>query len=165
MHRVAVGILLFRDVEVLDFAGPYEVFSRTRLTPGVESRRSEESAPFKVFTVAAATDPVLATGGLRVIPDFDFVSAPPIELLVIPGGFGTRALLQDAGALEWVRRSADAARRVTSVCTGALTSPCFIANTAAGPYRVVTDGGLFTRRSLYTLPQDQIGRASCRERV
>jgi len=47
-----VGILIFDEVEVLDFAGPYEVFSRTRLVPGVDSRRSEDSAPFRVFTVA-----------------------------------------------------------------------------------------------------------------
>ena len=120
MNRVRVGIFLFPGVEVLDFAGPYEVFSRTRLTPGVESRRSEESAPFRVFTVAAASDAIVATGGLRVLPDFDFTSAPPIDLLVVPGGFGTRALLQDAAALAWIRQTAAAARRVTSVCTGSL---------------------------------------------
>ena len=50
MEKLNVGILLFDDVEVLDFAGPFEVFSRTRLTPGADSRRSEESAPFHVFT-------------------------------------------------------------------------------------------------------------------
>jgi transcriptional regulator GlxA family with amidase domain len=102
----SVGILLFDGVEVLDFAGPYEVFSRTRLTPGVESRRSEESAPFRVFTVAAATGPVTATGGLRVLPDFDASAAPPIDVLVVPGGFGTRALLQDDGLLAWIRQVA-----------------------------------------------------------
>jgi transcriptional regulator GlxA family with amidase domain len=115
-----VGILLFDQVEVLDFAGPYEVFSRTRLTPGVESRRSEETAPFHVFTVAANPRPVVATGGLRVIPDHDFASAPPIDLLVVPGGFGTRALLHDAHLLDWIRRTAATAGRVTSVCSGAL---------------------------------------------
>jgi hypothetical protein len=56
-----VGILPFDGVEVLDFAGPYEVFSRTRLTPGIESRRSEGSPPFHVFTVAADGGPVTAT--------------------------------------------------------------------------------------------------------
>jgi transcriptional regulator GlxA family with amidase domain len=115
-----VGILLFDDVEVLDFAGPYEVFSRTRLLPGVESRRSEDSAPFRVFTVAAGLDPVVATGGLRVLPDFDFETAPPIDLLVIPGGFGTRALLEDPDTIAWIKRAARSAPRVTSVCTGAL---------------------------------------------
>lgn len=120
VETTSVGILLFDGVEVLDFAGPYEVFSRTRLTPGIESRRSEESAPFRVFTVAAATGPVTATGGLRVLPDFDASAAPPIDVLVVPGGFGTRALLQDDGLLAWIRQVAASARRVTSVCTGAL---------------------------------------------
>src|SRR5438876_205000 len=93
MAKLAVGILLFDGVEVLDFAGPFEVFSRTRLAPGVESRRSEESAPFQVFTVAASPEPVRATGGLRVIPHFDFAGAPRADVLVVPGGFGPRARL------------------------------------------------------------------------
>lgn len=120
MQQVQVGIFIFDEVEVLDFAGPYEVFSRTRLTPGVASRRSEETAPFHVFTIAAEPRPIVATGGLRVIPDHDFATAPPIDLLVVPGGFGTRALLQDGTVLDWIRRIAAGAGRVTSVCTGAL---------------------------------------------
>ena len=120
MQQVQVGIFIFDEVEVLDFAGPFEVFSRTRLTPGVASRRSDETAPFRVFTVAAALRPIVATGGLRVIPDHDFAMAPPIDLLVVPGGFGTRALLQDGAVLDWIRRIAAGTSRVTSVCTGAL---------------------------------------------
>jgi transcriptional regulator GlxA family with amidase domain len=115
-----IGILVFDDVEVLDFAGPFEVFSRTRLTPGVESRRSEESAPFEVFTVAPRPGPVRATGGLTIMPRYDFATAPPIDIVLVPGGFGTRPLLQDAEVLAWLRRTASAAQRVTSVCTGAL---------------------------------------------
>lgn len=120
MQQVQVGIFIFDEVEVLDFAGPFEVFSRTRLTPGVASRRSEETAPFHVFTIGAELRPIVATGGLRVIPDYDFATAPPIDLLVVPGGFGTRALLQDGTVLDWIRRIAAGASRVTSVCTGAL---------------------------------------------
>lgn len=120
MDTATVGILLFDGVEVLDFAGPYEVFSRTRLTPGIESRRTEDSAPFRVFTVAVGGGLVTATGGLRVLPDFDTSAAPAIDVLVIPGGFGTRALLQDVALLTWIRQAAASARRVTSVCTGAL---------------------------------------------
>jgi transcriptional regulator GlxA family with amidase domain len=115
-----VGILIFDGVEVLDFAGPFEVFSRTRLTPGITSRRGEASAPFRVFTVAKSRASVSATGGLQVIPHHALVDAPKIDLLVVPGGFGTRALLDDAEALEWIRRTAAAARKVTSVCTGSL---------------------------------------------
>ena len=120
MDRVQVAIFIFPEVEVLDFAGPFEVFSRTRLAPGVESRRSEETAPFRVFTVAEHDKPVIATGGLTVVPEFDFLTAPAPDLLVVPGGFGTRQLLHDTGVLDWIRRTAAEARRVTSVCTGAL---------------------------------------------
>jgi transcriptional regulator GlxA family with amidase domain len=119
-QKLQVGILVFDDVEVLDFAGPFEVLSRTRTTPGLESRRSEDSAPFNVFTVAPHPGPIVAVGGLRIVPHFDFTSAPAIDILVVPGGFGTRTLMEDAAVLSWLRRTADAAQRVTSVCTGAL---------------------------------------------
>lgn len=115
-----VGILIFDNVEVLDFAGPFEVFSRTRLTPGVESRRSDDGAPFRVFTVAPKAGQITATGGLRVMPDYDLGMAPRIDLLVVPGGFGTRPLLIDETVLEWIRERAAAAELVTSVCTGSL---------------------------------------------
>lgn len=120
MSRQNVGILIFDNVEVLDFAGPFEVFSRTRTVPGPESRRTDDSAPFHVFTVAKSKDPVTATGGLVVVPHHDFSDAPRIDLLVVPGGFGTRPLLHDEETLDWIRRTAAAARQVTSVCTGSL---------------------------------------------
>ncbi len=119
-RKLQVGILVFDDVEVLDFAGPFEVFSRTRTTPGLESRRSEDSAPFNVFTVAPRPGPIVATGGLKVVPHCDFATSPAIDVLVVPGGFGTRPLLEDAEVLNWLRRTAGSAERVTSVCTGAL---------------------------------------------
>ncbi|MBE7385914.1 MAG: DJ-1/PfpI family protein [Leptolyngbya sp. SIO1E4] len=115
-----VGILIFPEVEVLDFAGPFEVFSRVRLVPGVDSRRSDDSAPFQVFTIAKTTDTIPAVGGLRVLPDYDFASAPNIDLLVVPGGFGTRPLLQDPDTLNWIHTVSQHAEQVTSVCTGAL---------------------------------------------
>jgi transcriptional regulator GlxA family with amidase domain len=118
--RRSVGIFIFDDVEVLDFAGPYEVFSRTRTVAGAESRKTEDSAPFRVFTVARTRDVVTAIGGLRVIPDYSWSDAPAIDLLVIPGGFGTRRLLEDPPALDWIRSVAPHAAHVTSVCTGAL---------------------------------------------
>ena len=120
MERRRVGILIFDGVEVLDFAGPFEVFSRTRLVPGSESRQSEESAPFEVVTVARTADPVLATGGLQVLPHHGFADAPPIDLLVVPGGFGTRSLLAEDEVIDWVRARAEDAELVTSVCTGSL---------------------------------------------
>jgi transcriptional regulator GlxA family with amidase domain len=119
-RRRNVGILVFDNVEVLDFAGPFEVFSRTRLEPGVESRRSDDTAPFRVFTVAPASGQITATGGLRVLPEYDFDTVPRIDLLVVPGGFGTRPLLANESVLEWIRTQAATADMVTSVCTGSL---------------------------------------------
>ena len=116
----SVGILIFPNVEVLDFAGPFEVFSRTRLVPGVESRRDEASAPFQVFTVAKTQEAIAATGHLTVIPDYGFTSAPAIDVLVIPGGFGTRPLLDDRETLDWIQATSQHAKLTTSVCTGAL---------------------------------------------
>lgn len=120
MTPLNVAILIFDEVEVLDFAGPFEVFSRTRLEPGPESRRDDEGAPFHVFTVAKTKAPIRATGGLEVIPHHGFDDAPPIDLLVVPGGYGTRPLLDDKETLDWIRDIAARARRTTSVCTGSL---------------------------------------------
>src|SRR2546426_1530343 len=120
MEKWNAGILIFDDVEVLDFTGPFEVFSRTRLVPGAESRRSDDSAPFDTFTVARTRDVVTAIGGLKVIPHYSWADAPAIDILVVPGGFGTRALLNDEPTLAWIRETADRSSQVTSVCTGAL---------------------------------------------
>lgn len=120
MEKWNVGIFVFDGVEVLDFAGPFEVFSRTRLRPGVESRRSDDVAPFDVFTVARRPEVVVATGGLQVLPKHGFADAPRIDLLVVPGGFGTRPLLQDEETLDWIRQRARDCRKLTSVCTGSL---------------------------------------------
>lgn len=120
MEKWNVGILIFDGVEVLDFAGPFEVLSRTRLVPGTESRRTDDGAPFHVFTVARSTELVTATGGLGVQPRYSFQDAPSIDLLVVPGGFGTRPLLQEKETIDWIRRTAEGARKTASVCTGAL---------------------------------------------
>ncbi|MCU1383518.1 MAG: ThiJ/PfpI domain protein [Acidobacteria bacterium] len=119
-RRQTVGVFVFEDVEVLDFAGPFEVFSRTRTVAGADSRRTDDSAPFHTFTVARTRDPIAAIGGLLVTPNYSWADAPSIDILVVPGGFGTRALLTDEAALTWIRETAGRARQVTSVCTGAL---------------------------------------------
>jgi transcriptional regulator GlxA family with amidase domain len=120
MEKLNVGILLFDDVEVLDFAGPFEVFSRTRLTPGAESRRDEDSAPFQAFTVAKTKQKIRAVGNLVVEPHYSFSDAPQIDIAVIPGGWGSRKVMEDPEVLSWVQRVAQSARYTTSVCTGAL---------------------------------------------
>jgi transcriptional regulator GlxA family with amidase domain len=96
------------------------VLSRARTQPGVESRRTDDHAPFHVFTVAESRDRVRAIGGLEVTPDHGFADAPAIDLLIVPGGFGTRPLLEHAGVCGWIARTAQRARLVASVCTGAL---------------------------------------------
>ena len=99
-----IGILIFDDVEVLDFAGPYEVFSQTRLSSGVESRSSDKTAPFNVFTVAKTDATIRARGGLSVNPDYSSSSSPAIDLLLIPGGLGTRPILEDEDTLVWLKK-------------------------------------------------------------
>ena len=118
--RMTVGVFIFDAVEVLDFAGPFKVFSRTRTVAGADSRRTDDSAPFETFTVARTHQPVTAIGGLEVTPRYAWIDAPAIDVLVVPGGFGTRSLLHDEATLDWIRRTAAHSRHVTSVCTGAL---------------------------------------------
>ena len=120
MKKINVGILVFHEVEVLDFAGPFEVFSRTRLNIGAESRRSDESAPFNTFTVSMDNQPVIATGGLKIISDFTLKNSPNIDILIVPGGFGTRTLLNNESLLSWIKTVSGQATTTTSVCTGSL---------------------------------------------
>lgn len=115
--RRTVGILIFPEVEVLDFCGPYEVFSVARLN---EATRRDTTSPFKVLTVSETSEPVSATGGLRVVPDYDFDSCPKLDILVVPGGWGTRPLLNNQRYTDWIRQRAGEVERVTSVCTGSL---------------------------------------------
>ena len=106
-----VGILIFDDVEVLDFCGPFEVFAVTG--------RREQLDLFQVHTMARSR-PVLARGGLSVNPHHTLISAPTADILVIPGGFGTRREMNDPEVTDWIAQSARAAEVVLSVCTGAL---------------------------------------------
>src|SRR5688500_18583897 len=82
-----VGILIFNDVEVLDVAGPFEVFSMTRLD---ENKRYETTSPFRVVLLSETKTPVIAIGGLKLIPNFTFDDCPNLDLFIIPGGWGTR---------------------------------------------------------------------------
>ncbi len=108
-----VGILLFDEVEVLDFAGPFEVFS----TASRIVERSGAPRPFEVFTVAAEPS-VRARGGLVVVPTHRIGQEPPIDVLVIPGGV-VSAALRHPPTIDWIAERARSAGLVTSVCTGA----------------------------------------------
>ena len=117
MAAKRVGILIFPAVEVLDFCGPYEVFSVTRLD---EERRREDSSPFEVLLVAQTAEPVVATGGLRVIPDVTLDTCPVLDILVVPGGWGTRREIGNQRLLTWIAERAAQVDTLTSVCTGAM---------------------------------------------
>lgn len=110
-----IGIFIFSDVEVLDFCGPFEVFSVTRVK---EPRERADPCPFEVKLVAETLSPVTTTGGMRVTPDWDFATCPPLDVLVVPGGWGTREQVNNPAAVAWVKRQAATATWVTSVCTG-----------------------------------------------
>lgn len=117
MERKRVGIVLFENIEVLDFGGPFEVFSATRLN---EERRREEASPFEVLLVAEKSAPVVTTGGMKVIPDHTFESCPKLDILVVPGGWGTRKELKNPAMLNWLRIRASEVETLTSVCTGSM---------------------------------------------
>ncbi|MBW2280753.1 MAG: DJ-1/PfpI family protein [Deltaproteobacteria bacterium] len=105
-----IGILLFDDAEELDWAGPWEVLTSLRMVAG-ETR---------VVTIAERDGPVTCAKGLRVLPDHDFESAPPLDVVLVPGGQGTRRQVDNPALIEWLRRAGADAEWVTSVCTGAL---------------------------------------------
>lgn len=113
MQPRKLAILIFDEVEVLDFCGPFEVFAVTR-DPETMTER------FEVYTVAEHDRPVIARNGLSVNPAYTIHNSPKPDVLLIPGGRGTRALLDNLSVLEWIKTQAVHAELVLSVCTGAL---------------------------------------------
>lgn len=117
MERRRVGIVVFDDVEVLDFCGPFEVFSVTRLN---EERRRAEPSPFAVLLIAQQAGVVTAAGGLRVVPDVTLDACPALDVLVVPGGWGTRREIHNAELIAWIAQRGRQVETLTSVCTGAM---------------------------------------------
>jgi len=117
MIRKRVGIVLFNDIEALDFCGPFEVFSVTRLN---EEKRREEPSPFEVFLVAETLSCITTTGGMKVTPHYSFENCPRLDILVVPGGWGTRRELNNPVMLEWLRSRAAEVETLSSVCTGSM---------------------------------------------
>jgi transcriptional regulator GlxA family with amidase domain len=117
MTRRKVGILVFSEVEVLDFCGPFEVFSVARLD---EDRRRHDQPPYEVFLVAEQTGIIVATGGLKVVPDHTLDDCPPLDVLVVPGGWGTRREMSNDRLIAWLEERARQVTTLTSVCTGSL---------------------------------------------
>jgi transcriptional regulator GlxA family with amidase domain len=107
-----IGIALFEGAEELDWAGPWEVlaaWAQQWPDDGVE-----------VFTLARTAEPITCAKGLRVLPDRTWETAGKLDVLVYPGGMGTRRELKDDAVLDWLRAQARAGTLMTSVCTGAL---------------------------------------------
>jgi len=129
-----IGILIFDDVEELDFVGPWEVF-----TMGNEmAKRAGKPVPHDVFLVAEKDSPVRCAKGMRVLPDITTGKCAALDVLLVPGGQGTRREVDNAALLGWIANVAKDAQWVTSVCTGAMLL------TAAGPAkgkRVTTHWG------------------------
>ena len=117
MEKKRVGIVVFEDIEVLDFCGPFEVFAATRLD---EARRREKPSPFDVWLVAENRAPVVTAGGMKVIPDHTFAGCPRLDILLVPGGWGTRRERDNPAMLAWLRLRAPEVEILSSVCTGAM---------------------------------------------
>lgn len=112
---LTVGLLIFDQVEVLDVAGPFEVFSATRLDEG---HGQVERSPFRVLLVSEKKEPIFAVGGLRLFPDVDTSECPDLNLLIIPGGFGTRREIENKKLIGWIAERASKTGLIASVCTG-----------------------------------------------
>jgi transcriptional regulator GlxA family with amidase domain len=104
------GILIFDDAEELDFVGPWEIL--TAAAAVVKGGR--------VVTIAERSGPVRCAKGLRVLPDHTFADAPPLDVVLVPGGQGTRREVSNPALIEWLRKAGERCRWVTSVCTGSL---------------------------------------------
>ena len=112
MKQRTVAILLFNDVEVLDFAGPFEVFSVTS--------ELNENQPFRVGTVGETGETIRAKNGLSVNPEYSLSNCPPADILIIPGGIGSREAMTRPAILDWIKTCYEKAELVLSVCTGSL---------------------------------------------
>ena len=107
-----VAILIFNEVEVLDFCGPFEVFSITG--------RWDNSNPFNVYTVAEKSGPIMTRNNLSVNPSYTILDCPQPHILLVPGGYGTRREMYNTALIDWIKDSSQEADLVLSVCTGAL---------------------------------------------
>ncbi len=107
---ITTGMLIFDDAEELDFVGPWEVF-----TAAAKMRDGD-----RVVTIAEHDRPVRCNKGLRVLPDHTFADAPRLDIVLVPGGQGTRREVDNPVVIDWLRTVGARCTWVTSVCTGAL---------------------------------------------
>ncbi len=109
------GVLIFDGAEELDFVGPWEV-----LTASTMVREGQGEPADNVFTVAESAEPVRCNKGMRVVPDYTFADHPHIDVVVVPGGNGTRTEVNNAVLMDWLTSVSATATWVTSICTGSL---------------------------------------------
>lgn len=105
-----IGIFLFNDIELLDFAGPYEVFS--------VATELQDNPLFNVFTITEDGAGIRSVNGLRVMPDYDFKNHPQIDVLVVPGGNGTKIEMTKDTVLQWLKEQYNHSQITMSVCSG-----------------------------------------------
>tara|TARA_R110000868_G_scaffold13397_10_gene62590 strand:- start:2937 stop:3557 length:621 start_codon:yes stop_codon:yes gene_type:complete len=122
-HNRTIGILIFDDAEELDFVGPYEVFTMSNEMFG----HTGQPKPDKVILISETGAPVTCAKGMRVEAHCSIADAPKLDVLLIPGGQGTRREALNKPLLDWVAKVAATCEWVTSVCTGSLVLA------AAGP--------------------------------
>ncbi len=144
------GVVTFTDAEELDFVGPWEVFTVSAMINNLAA----EAEIDRVVLVAPGTDPVRCNKGLRVIPDHSFDDHPPLDVVLVPGGFGTRREVNNPAFISWLQQVAPTCQWITSVCTGSLM--LHEAGLAAGK-RVATHWGFedeFEKRGNVTIVRD-----------
>ncbi|HJV76428.1 MAG TPA: DJ-1/PfpI family protein [Noviherbaspirillum sp.] len=112
---LSVGILVFDDVEILDFSGPYEVFSTAAR---VQARICNAEPQFRCFLIAAEMRPVRARGGMKVLPDCVLLPSADIDVLIVPGGDVSK-VIGSRTVIDWIRTQAKDTAITASVCTGA----------------------------------------------
>lgn len=105
-----VGIFLFPGVELLDFAGPFEVFSVTAELNAFQF--------FNVFTIGESGANIKTVNGLRVAPEYNFSDHPSVDILVVPGGAGTKTEMEKGAVLQWLKKQHETASLTMSVCSG-----------------------------------------------
>jgi transcriptional regulator GlxA family with amidase domain len=107
---ITTGMLIFDDAEELDFVGPWEVFTMARQIVPDD----------RVVTIAQTREPIRAAKGMRIIPDHSFADAPELDVVLVPGGIGTRREVDNPLLIDWLRKAGARCTWLTSVCTGSL---------------------------------------------
>ena len=109
--KIPVAFTISEGVTVIDFAGPWEVFQDVHVKE--RGKEMDDQMPFQLFTVSEKTETVTGSGGLKLVPDYTFETAPQPKIVVVPAQMGSRALL------TWLRKVVETTDITMSVCTGA----------------------------------------------